>query len=114
MAGLHTALDTSGFPGRHASDALLDATDLVLLDIKAGDEETHRRITARPLRPTLEFAEQLGNVERVNVLPFHKLGQAKWERLGRECAGGSRRTAAPALNPPAAARAQARRSAASG
>jgi pyruvate formate lyase activating enzyme len=116
-AGLHTALDTSGFLGRHASDALLDATDLVLLDIKAGSDETHHRLTARPLRPTLDFAERLaergnavwvryvlvpgltddprevdqvasiaerlGNVERVDVLPFHKLGQPKWERLGR-------------------------------
>lgn len=57
--GLHTALDTSGFLGRRADDALLDATDLVLLDIKAGTDESHRRVTGRPLRPTLEFAERL-------------------------------------------------------
>lgn len=30
------------------------------------------------------FAASLGNVSRVDVLPFHKLGQAKWEALGRE------------------------------
>ena len=41
--GLHTALDTSGFLGRHADDALLDATSLVLLDIKAGTDAMHRR-----------------------------------------------------------------------
>ena len=50
--GLHTALDTSGFLGRKADDALLAATDLVLLDIKAGTEATYRRLTRRPLAPT--------------------------------------------------------------
>jgi pyruvate formate lyase activating enzyme len=29
-----------------------------------------------------EFAAGLGNVERVEVLPFHQLGRFKWERLG--------------------------------
>ncbi|MCU1644011.1 MAG: pflA [Nocardia sp.] len=115
--GLHTALDTSGYLGPLASDELLDATDLVLLDIKAGQPDTYRRLTSRELEPTLLFAEhlaarnqpvwvryvlvpgitdapeevnavaqfaaELGNVERVDVLPFHTLGQPKWEALGR-------------------------------
>jgi pyruvate formate lyase activating enzyme len=115
-AGLHTALDTSGFLGRRADDALLDATDLVLLDIKAGTDAAHRRLTGRPIAPTLEFARrlagrgqttwvryvlvpgfndsddevdafvatvaQLANVERVDILPFHKLGAPKYEELG--------------------------------
>ena len=38
--GLHTALDTSGFLGARADDALLADTDLVLLDIKSWDRET--------------------------------------------------------------------------
>ena len=114
--GLHTALDTSGFLGHRANAALLDATDLVLLDIKAGTETMHRRLTTRALEPTLQFARRLaereqpvwvryvlvpgytdnfdevdrvatftaslGNVERVDVLPFHKLGAAKYETLG--------------------------------
>ena len=29
-----------------------------------------------------EFAASLGNVQRVEVLPFHQLGKFKWERLG--------------------------------
>lgn len=115
-AGLHTALDTSGFLGQRASDALLDDTDLVLLDIKAGSEAAHRRLTLRPLAPTLRFAQRLdqrrdrvwlryvlvpgwnddpseveavatfaaglGNVERVDLLPFHTLGESKFEELG--------------------------------
>jgi pyruvate formate lyase activating enzyme len=28
------------------------------------------------------FAAQLGNVERVDVLPFHQLGRYKWDKLG--------------------------------
>lgn len=115
-AGLHTAIDTSGFLGRHADERLLDACDLVLLDVKAGSDAAHRRLTGRPLVPTLEFARRLarrrtpvwlryvlvpgyndspeeveeaarfaaslGNVERVDVLPFHKLGAPKYEQLG--------------------------------
>ena len=30
------------------------------------------------------FAASLGNVERVEVLPFHQMGRYKWERLGSE------------------------------
>lgn len=30
------------------------------------------------------FAASLGNVQRVEVLPFHQLGSFKWERLGRD------------------------------
>ncbi|MFB7937541.1 pyruvate formate-lyase-activating protein [Streptomyces sp. NPDC127049] len=113
--GLHTALDTSGFLGVRATDALLRDTDLVLLDIKSWDPETYRKVTGRPLQPTLDFARRLadlgqdvhvrfvlvpgltddpanvegvaafagglGNVSRVDVLPFHKLGEAKWQAL---------------------------------
>ena len=115
-AGLHTALDTSGFLGARADDALLADADLVLLDIKSFDIGTYRRLTGGELAPTLSFATRLdrlgvpvwiryvlvpgwtddpeavdglagfvaglGNVDRVDVLPFHKLGAAKYEALG--------------------------------
>ena len=29
-----------------------------------------------------EFAAGLGTVERVQVLPFHKMGEPKWRTLG--------------------------------
>ncbi|MGW7444060.1 pyruvate formate-lyase-activating protein [Kitasatospora sp. NPDC054795] len=114
--GLHTALDTSGFLGARADDALLADTDLVLLDIKSWDRALHRHLTGQPLGPTLDFARRLadlgkevwlrfvlvphltdpaaniggvaafaaslGNVTRVDILPFHKLGAAKWSALG--------------------------------
>lgn len=115
--GLTTALDTSGFLGPRADDALLEATDLVLLDIKSWDAETYKDVTGVTLQPTLDFArhlaerhiplwlrfvlvpgltdaednirgladfaESLTNVERIEVLPFHKMGEAKWRALGR-------------------------------
>jgi pyruvate formate lyase activating enzyme len=31
-----------------------------------------------------EFVGGLGNVERVDVLPFHQLGRFKWEKLGMD------------------------------
>lgn len=116
QAGLHTALDTSGFLGARATDELLADTDLVLLDIKSSDARTYRELTGGELTPTLDFATRLdrlgkpmwiryvlvpgwtdderaveglarfvaglGSVERVDILPFHKLGAAKYEALG--------------------------------
>lgn len=115
--GVHTCLDTSGFLGARLSDEDLAAIDLVLLDVKSGDEGTHRRVTSQPLQPTIDFGDRLaalgkkvwarfvlvpgltdsdenienvadivarwrGNVERVEVLPFHNMAIDKWDALG--------------------------------
>ncbi len=116
--GIHTALDTNGYYGERLTDAELDLVDLVLLDLKAWDEEKHRHLTGREPGPTRAFAQRLaarrrpvwirfvlvpgvtddpdevaqiarfagslGNVERVDVLPFHQMGRYKWEKLGIE------------------------------
>lgn len=57
--GIHTAMDTSGYLGAHCTDAMLDDLDLVLLDVKSGDEETYKRVTGRELAPTLDFGRRL-------------------------------------------------------
>lgn len=57
--GVHTAIDTSGFLGRNADGAMLADVDLVLLDVKAGDEDTYRQVTGRQLEPTLEFGRRV-------------------------------------------------------
>ena len=113
--GLHTALDTNGYLGENASQALLDATDLVMLDIKAFNPEVYKKLTGSELAPTLRFAEHLSAIgkptwlryvlvpgwtddlasiadlaayaaklkmEKVEVLPFHKMGESKWEAMG--------------------------------
>ena len=66
-AGLHTALDTSGFLGERASDELLADTDLVLLDIKSFDAPAYGKLTGARLAPTLSFATRL---DRLGV-PAH-------------------------------------------
>nr|WP_235866409.1 pyruvate formate-lyase-activating protein [Serinibacter arcticus] len=60
--GVHTAIDTSGFLGALASDALLADIDLVLLDVKSGDPETYRRVTGQELAPTLAFGRRLADL----------------------------------------------------
>jgi pyruvate formate lyase activating enzyme len=57
--GLHTAIQTSGFLGDSADDSYLEEIDLVLLDIKSSNPDTYRRVTGRPLAPTLRFARRL-------------------------------------------------------
>lgn len=60
--GVHTAIDTSGYLGRNAGDDLLSDVDLVLLDVKAGDEETYKKVTGRTLQPTLDFGRRLDDL----------------------------------------------------
>lgn len=68
--GLHTALDTSGRLGARLSDAEIARIDLQLLDIKAGDEETHERVTRHPLAPTLAYARRLAALGRPTWIRF--------------------------------------------
>lgn len=58
---VHTAIDTSGFLGANATDAMLDNVDLVLLDVKSGDPDTYKRVTGRDLAPTLAFGTRLND-----------------------------------------------------
>ncbi|MDO5746616.1 MAG: pyruvate formate-lyase-activating protein [Actinomycetaceae bacterium] len=57
--GIHTTIDTSGFLGANASPAMLRNLDLVLLDVKSGDPDTYRKVTGRPLEPTIAFGQRL-------------------------------------------------------
>jgi pyruvate formate lyase activating enzyme len=59
--GVHVALDTSGFLGRQCDDELLANLDLVLLDVKAGDETTYHRLTGGRLAPTLDFGRRVAD-----------------------------------------------------
>ncbi|MCL2227159.1 MAG: radical SAM protein, partial [Oscillospiraceae bacterium] len=114
--GIHTALDTSGSVELSRAKALLDHTDLVILDIKSLQADKYRELTAADINATLKFSEYLSerriptwvrhvvvpgltdsedsiaslagylknlpNVERAELLPFHKMGEHKWEGMG--------------------------------
>jgi pyruvate formate lyase activating enzyme len=115
-AGIHVALDTTGFGCPDHLLAAAEFSDLVLYDLKAFDERrhqeltgvsnlgilqnlkaldaAHRRIWIRiPVVPgfndDLEELEKIGalvaglrSVALVNLLPFHRSGLHKYERLG--------------------------------
>lgn len=58
-AGIHTALDTSGCLYSPKIDEVLDLCDLVLLDVKATEEEAYRRLCKGSLRDVLRFWDVL-------------------------------------------------------
>lgn len=113
---LHSAIDTSGGVSLLACKDAVDKADLLLLDIKAANDELFRKITGRSIDNTLDILQEreriekpvwirhvlvpgltlennqlheLGRllqnytcIERVELLPFHKMGEYKWEALG--------------------------------
>ncbi len=121
--GIHTCIDTAGQPFRTNDpewlakfDALLEVTDLVMLDLKQFDSDLHRELTgmgnenilamarymsdkgqamwirhvlvpgvtddAEDLTKMKDFIGTLKTVEKVDILPYHTLGKAKWTKLG--------------------------------
>ncbi|MGG1311678.1 pyruvate formate-lyase-activating protein [Cohnella laeviribosi] len=115
--GLHTAVDSSGFCDPVHVEELMEATDLVLLDLKLLDRRRHIALTGQPNDRTLAFARwlsdrgkpvwirhvlipgvtdgaadltalgafvgSLDNVAKFELLPYHRMGVYKWERLGK-------------------------------
>lgn len=57
--GIHTAVDTCGAVPRHAIDAVLPYTDIFLYDIKAIDENVHKRCTGLSNRLILDNLQYL-------------------------------------------------------
>jgi pyruvate formate lyase activating enzyme len=68
-AGIHTAVDTSGYLLNDKIKAALEYTDLVLLDIKHIDPDKYQKLTNKPLQPTLHFVDYL-----------EKIGKPIWVR----------------------------------
>ncbi|MBY5993826.1 pyruvate formate lyase 1-activating protein [Ferrimonas balearica] len=69
--GIHTCLDTNGLIRKYTPivDQMLDATDLVMLDIKQMDDDVHQNLVGVSNKRPLEFAQYLA-----------KRGQKTWIR----------------------------------
>ncbi|HNX35783.1 MAG TPA: pyruvate formate-lyase-activating protein [Kiritimatiellia bacterium] len=112
---LHSAIDTSGAVPLAQSARAIDRADLILLDIKALDDDLCVPLTGMSNRntlATLEYCETIGKavwirhvlvpgytldesrlqrlsdfllrfacIRKIELLPFHKMGEYKWEAL---------------------------------
>ena len=125
--GIHTAIDTSGVTYSQENtvyieklDKLMNYTDLVMLDIKHIDDNSHRKLTGKTNKNILAFARYLeekevplwvrhvivegytdtpselkalgrfigtlSNLKALDVLPYHSLGETKYQALGLDYA----------------------------
>ncbi len=93
---IHTCLDTSGvmFPEEQTGkpfekiEALMQVTDLVMLDIKHMDEEAHKNLTGHSSRQIFSFARYLDFIHkpvwiRHVVVPEITYEEAELTALGR-------------------------------
>lgn len=92
--GIHTCLDTSGilFDGQNHErmeqwEALAQVTDLVMLDIKHMEQETHKKLTGHSNRSVFEFARFL-ETKRIPLWVRHVIvpgitdSKEEWVKLG--------------------------------
>jgi len=85
-AGLHTALDTSGYTSRGALLRAAALCDLVLFDLKHLDEARHEELTGVPITPILENLQALdqqgvGLWVRYPLIPGHNDDRATLAQL---------------------------------
>lgn len=117
QAGLHTAVETSGFASADRIAALEPLVDLWLWDVKASPEK-HEKLTGVPAAPILanleklnrdgaeivlrcplvpgvndsdedlrhiaELANRFERVKRIDLEPYHPMGEGKSRNLGRK------------------------------
>jgi pyruvate formate lyase activating enzyme len=72
-AGLHTAIETSGYAPPRVIEAALPHIDLWLWDVKELDAEKHRDYTLRPLAPILANLHRVNEVLAADSNPSRKI-----------------------------------------
>ena len=100
---IHTCLDTAGVGFGNYTE-ILKYTDLVILDVKAVEESEYIELTGQPIKffkeflirqvivPTInddaehilklkEFAKNIPNVEKIELLPYKTIGVHKYKEL---------------------------------
>lgn len=113
--GIHTAIDTSGSIPLNVSKPVIEAADMLLLDIKDIDKEDCKILTGQSnsnAMDTLNHCDYIGKdvwirhvlipgytlkkdkldrlgrvlswyscIKKVELIPFHKMGEYKWEYI---------------------------------
>ena len=114
--GIHTCLDTSGAIYNEKALAVMEYTDLVMLDLKTLDDNLHKTYTGatrennhrwmehlqkigKPtwirhvvvptitdneerLQAVADYISQYSCIERVELLEYHIMGEAKYQKMG--------------------------------
>jgi pyruvate formate lyase activating enzyme len=80
--GIHTAVDTCGFVSRETLDRVIPFTDVFLYDIKAYDEEVHKKCTGvsnRRILDNLAYLDSVGkSVEiRIPYVPDYNVAEMR-------------------------------------
>ena len=86
QAGIHTAVDTSGYASREVLEKIIPWTDLFLFDLKHLDEARHFSRTSVSNRPILDNLERLNSLGariwiRIPLVPGFNDSQDHIERL---------------------------------
>ena len=118
---IHTAVDTAGFVPWEYFERILPCTDLFLYDLKARNDDIHKKFVGVsnerilsnlqklfdcdakiririPVIPAVnDSAEEMKNIKafladshrpvKVELLPYHKMGEHKYAALGRNMTG---------------------------
>lgn len=69
---IHTAVDTCGFVSKAVLDKVIPYTDIFLYDLKAIDEDVHKKCTSRPngvILENLKYIDSLGKKTEIRI-PF--------------------------------------------
>ena len=88
-SGITTAMESMGCAPYSTIEEILPYLDQYLLDIKHMNPEKHKEFTGRSneteieIRDIAAYVRKLGNVRRMHLLPYHRLGQDKYDGLNR-------------------------------
>lgn len=82
---IRTAVDTCGYASRQAVEAVMPYTDLFLYDLKAVDEEVHKRCTGvsnRPILENLRYINSCGKAVEIRIPYVPGMNDGEIERMG--------------------------------
>ena len=85
-AGIHTAVDTSGFVTKKAIDKVFPFTDIFLYDIKAFDSDVHKKATGCPndvILENLSYINEKGGKAEIRIPYVPAYNGAEIEKIAK-------------------------------